>query len=194
MTITLIILAALAVLCFLYILSIQRKLVKLEELMKNALGQINAQLKTRWDAVTSLVQMTKQYTEHEHDTLMDVIAQRRMESVSSPDDVNDQNNAIGSVLGRLSVVAEQYPQLKADGIFKETMGGIQRYEENVRLSRMVYNDSVTKLNTLVRQWPSSFVASMLHVKAQNYIEEDKKVADAPDISKIFKGEDNAPLA
>ena len=194
MTITLIILAALAVLCFLYILSIQRKLVKLEELMKNALGQINAQLKTRWDAVTSLVQMTKQYTEHEHDTLMDVIAQRRMESVSSPDDVNDQNNAIGSVLGRLSVVAEQYPQLKADGIFKETMGGIQRYEENVRLSRMVYNDSVTKLNTLVRQWPSSFVASMLHVKAQYYIEEDKKVADAPDISKIFKGEDNAPLA
>ena len=125
---------------------------------------------------------------------MDVIAQRRMESVSSPDDVNDQNNAIGSVLGRLSVVAEQYPQLKADGIFKETMSGIQRYEENVRLSRMVYNDSVTKLNTLVRQWPSSFVASMLHVKAQNYIEEDKKVADAPDISKIFKGEDNAPLA
>ena len=194
MTITLIILAALAVLCFLYILSIQRKLVKLEELMKNALGQINAQLKTRWDAVTSLVQMTKQYTEHEHDTLMDVIVQRRMESVSSPDDVNDQNDAIGSVLGRLSVVVEQYPQLKADGIFKETMGGIQRYEENVRLSRMVYNDSVTKLNTLVRQWPSSFVASMLHVKAQNYIEEDKKVADAPDISKIFKGEDNAPLA
>ena len=194
MTITLIILAALAVLCFLYILSIQRKLVKLEELMKNALGQINAQLKTRWDAVTSLVQMTKQYTEHEHDTLMDVIAQRRMESFSSPDDVNDQNDAIGSVLGRLSVVVEQYPQLKADGIFKETMGGIQRYEENVRLSRMVYNDSVTKLNTLVRQWPSSFVASMLHVPEQKYIEEDKKTTEMPDISKIFKGEDNAPLA
>lgn len=194
MTITLIILAVLAVLCFLYILSIQRKLVKLEELMKNALGQINAQLKTRWDAVTSLVQMTKQYTEHEHDTLMDVIVQRRMESVSSPDDVNDQNDAIGSVLGRLSVVVEQYPQLKADGIFKETMGGIQRYEENVRLSRMVYNDSVTKLNTLVRQWPSSFVASMLHVPEQKYIEEDKKTTEMPDISKIFKGEDNAPLA
>ena len=194
MTITLIILAALAVLCFLYILSIQRKLVKLEELMKNALGQINAQLKTRWDAVTSLVQMTKQYTEHEHDTLMDVIVQRRMESVSSPDDVNDQNDAIGSVLGRLSVVVEQYPQLKADGIFKETMGGIQRYEENVRLSRMVYNDAVTKLNTLVRQWPSSFVASMLHVPEQKYIEEDKKTTEMPDISKIFKGEDNAPLA
>jgi len=126
--------------------------------------------------------------------LMDVIAQRRMESVSSPDDVNDQNDAIGSVLGRLSAVAEQYPQLKADGIFKETMDGIQRYEENVRLSRMVYNDSVTKLNTLVRQWPSSFVASMLHVNPQKYIEDDKKTAEAPDISKIFRGEDNASRA
>lgn len=186
MTLFLIILIAVAVLCFLYIFATQRKLVKLEELMKNSLGQINAQLKTRWDAVTSLVQMTKQYTEHEHDTLMDVIAQRRMKGVATAEDVNAQNDAIGAVMSRLMVVAEQYPELKADGIFKDTMRGIQQYEENVRLSRMVYNDSVTKLNTLVRQWPSSFVASLLHFSEQRYIEEDKKTTEMPDIGKIFK--------
>lgn len=187
MTVLLLFIIGLAVLCFFYILSVQRKLVKLEEMMKNALGQINAQLKTRWDAVTSLVQMTKQYTDHEHDTLMDVISARRMDSVSSPEDINEQNTAIESVMGRLMAVAEQYPQLESDGIFKETMDGIQHYEENVRLSRMVYNDAVTRLNTLVRQWPSSFVASLLHVTPQKYIEEDKKTAEAPDLSKIFNG-------
>lgn len=78
MSITLIVIIAIVAICLLYILSTQRQLVSLQEKMKNAIGQINAQLKTRWDAVTALVEMTKQYDAHEHDTLMDVIGQRKI--------------------------------------------------------------------------------------------------------------------
>ena len=66
MSILVIVIIALVVICFLYILKIQRQLVGLDEKMKNALGQINTQMKSRWDAVTALVQMTKQYSAHEH--------------------------------------------------------------------------------------------------------------------------------
>ena len=188
-----IVIIALVVICFLYILKIQRQLVGLDEKMKNALGQINTQIKSRWDAVTALVQMTKQYSAHEHDTLTDVIRERRG-GVTSASDVNAQNEAINSVLGRLIAVAEQYPDLKANDMFKNTMDGIKGYEENVRLSRMVYNDAVTKLNVLIRQWPSSIVAGMLHFTPQAYIEEEKGKTDMPDIESIFNGNPGKPQA
>lgn len=188
-----IVIIALVVICFLYILKIQRQLVGLDEKMKNALGQINTQIKSRWDAVTALVQMTKQYSAHEHDTLTDVIRERRG-AVTSASDVNAQNEAINSVLGRLIAVAEQYPDLKANDMFKNTMDGIKGYEENVRLSRMVYNDAVTKLNVLIRQWPSSIVAGMLHFTPQAYIEEEKGKTNMPDIESIFNGNSGKPQA
>ncbi len=186
MSLTVIVIIALVAVCFFYILGTQRKLVRLQEMMKNSLGQINAQLKTRWDAIVSLVQITKQYASHEHDTLVGVIKERRSVTVTSADDLNSQNHAIDSILGRINAVAERYPELKADRVFMDTMSGIKGYEENVRLSRMVYNDAVTKLNVLVRQWPSSIVAGMLNFRTENYIEEDKAKSEMPDIADLFK--------
>jgi Uncharacterized conserved protein len=176
-------LAVLAVVV-LYFFATQRSLVSLEEKMKNAFAQISVQLKTRWDAVTSLVEMTKQYTKHEHDTLSDVIAQRRITN-ATPEQIAGQEQAITQVLSRLTAVAEQYPDLKANQMFLDTMAGIKDYEEKVRLSRMVYNDSVTKLNMMVRQIPSSIVASVLGFKTHDLLPEDSAKAEAPSISDIF---------
>ena len=183
-TIAIIVIVAILVIAVGYIWSTQRSLVALDEKMKNAFGQINVQLKTRWDAVTNLVEMTKQYTKHEHDTLTDVIAQRRNDN-ATPEQMADQENAIQTVLSRLNAVAEAYPDLKANDMFKDTMAGIRQYEENVRLSRMVYNDSVTKMNMMVRQFPSSLVASMLHFTTHDLLPEDASVAQAPSVSDIF---------
>ena len=72
MSTTVLVIIALLVVIFIYIFLTQRKFVALEEKMKNAFSQINVQMKSRWDAVTNLVEMTKQYTKYEHDTLVDV--------------------------------------------------------------------------------------------------------------------------
>ena len=88
-----IIIIALLVIVFVYIFKTQRALVALEEKMQNAYGQINVQQKSRWDAVTNLVEMTKQYTVHEHDTLVEVISQRRIDN-ATPEQIADQDNAI----------------------------------------------------------------------------------------------------
>ena len=181
---TAIIIIAILVILALYVIKTQRAFVALEEKMKNAFGQINVQLKTRWDAVTNLVEMTKQYTTHEHDTLTDVIAARRASNIT-PDQVAGQENAIMDVLTRLNAVAEAYPDLKANQMFTDTMASIRQYEENVRLSRMVYNDSVTKLNMMVRQFPSNLVAAMFGFTTHDLLPEDAAKAEAPSVSDIF---------
>ena len=179
-----IIIIALLVIIGLYIIRTQRAFVTLEEKMKNAFGQINVQLKSRWDAVSNLVEMTKQYAAHEHDTLTDVIASRRATNVA-PGQVAEQENAIMDVLTRLSAVAEAYPDLKANQMFNDTMASIRQYEENVRLSRMVYNDSVTKLNMMVRQFPSNLVASMFGFTTHDLLPEDAAKSEAPSVADIF---------
>ncbi|MBQ6286994.1 MAG: LemA family protein [Bacteroidales bacterium] len=186
MSVLLIIIIALVAIVLYYIFVTQRSLVSLDEKMKNAFGQINVQQKSRWDAVTNLVEMTKQYASHEHDTLIDVISKRRIDN-ATPEQMADQDNAIQTVLSRLTAVAEAYPDLKANQMFVDTMASIRQYEENVRLSRMVYNDSVTKLNMMVRQWPSSIVAKMLGFATHELLPEDAARAEAPSVSDIFAG-------
>ena len=178
MSTTVLVIIALLAVIFIYIFLTQRNFVALEEKMKNAFSQINVQMKSRWDAVTNLVEMTKQ------DTLSDVIS-KRAGSVSNAAELAESENALRSVVGRLNVVAEQYPQLGANTVFVKTMGDIKDYEEKVRLSRMVYNDCVTKMNMMVRQWPSSMVASMLHFTTHDLLPEDQSVVNAPSVSDIF---------
>ena len=89
---------------------------------------------------------------------------------------------MNSVLGRLLAVSERYPELKADGMFRQTMDSINDYENLVRTSRMVYNDSVTKMNRMVRQWPSSFVASLLRFAKRDYLEVPDEKKDMPPIN------------
>ena len=184
MSTTVIVLVVIIAVIFIYIFHAQRQFVSLEEKMKNAFSQINVQMKSRWDAVTNLVEMTKQFTKYEHDTLVDVIS-KRSAPVTTPAELAESEASLRSVVGRLNVVAEQYPQLGANTVFVKTMGDIKDYEEKVRLSRMVYNDCVTKLNMMVRQWPSSMVASMLHFTTHDRLPEDQTVVNAPSVSDIF---------
>lgn len=184
---TAIILIIVAIVIVGYFVSAQRSLVNLDELCKNALSQIEVQLNSRWDAVLALAKTAAQYAKHESETLIEVIQQRRGEQVNTPEAVNEQTSALGQVMGRLIAIGEAYPELKAAGLYQEAMEGMKEYEENVRKSRMVYNDTATKMNRMVRQWPSSIVASMLHFVEKEYLkvdEEQKK--NYPNLDDAFK--------
>ena len=178
--IVLLIILALVVFVGYYIYKTQRELVNLDEMATNSFNQIAVQQNSRWDAISSLVAMTEKYSKHEHDTLMDVIGSRTKATTAA--EINAQDGALNSVLGRLLAVSEAYPELKADGMFKQTMDSINEYENLVRTSRMVYNDSVTKMNRMVRQWPSSFVASLLKFGLRDYLEVPDEKKDMPPIN------------
>ena len=85
------------------------------------------------------------------------------------------------------MVVEQYPELKASELYVKAQEGQREYEEKVRISRMVYNDTATKMNRMVRQWPSSFVASMLHFDLRDYLKvDDEKKKEYPNLDEAFK--------
>ena len=93
-----------------------------------------------------------QYASHESETLINTIRERRQGNITTADQINEQQGAISQLLGRLIAIGEAYPNLKADSLYKEAMDGMRDYEEKVRISRMVYNDTATKMNRMVRQW------------------------------------------
>ena len=168
---TIIIIAILAI-AVLWFISGQRKLVSQDELCQNAMSQIGVQQQSRWDALTALAELVKSYNEHEYKTLMDVIAQRKdIDGNSSAEDANKQEDALNGLTARIKLVAEQYPDLKANENYAKAMDSVNTYENLVRTSRMVYNDTVTMFNRLVRQFPDSIIASILHFDKKDYLKE-----------------------
>ena len=97
------------------------------------------------------------------------------------DDINRNEQALSHLTTVVSAVAEQYPQLKANEAYLNTMKDIKSYEENVRLSRMTFNDTVTKFNNLSRMFPGSIVATMLGFSPKEYLAEDASKTEYPDI-------------
>ena len=171
-----------AVVVFLWFVSTQRELVNLDEKCNNALSQIKVQLNSRWDALLALAKSASAYAKHESETLIKTIQSRQTTEVRTAGDVNQQQTAFNEVLGRLMAVRESYPELKASDLFEKTMDGVKEYEENVRMSRMIYNDTATRMNRYVRQWPSSFVANMLHFDVKEYLNvDDQKKESMPDL-------------
>lgn len=171
-----------AVAVFLWFVSTQRELVNLDEKCNNALSQIKVQLNSRWDALLALAKSASAYAKHESETLIKTIQSRQTTEVRTAGDVNQQQTAFNEVLGRLMAVREAYPELKASDLFEKTMDGVKEYEENVRMSRMIYNDTATRMNRYVRQWPSSFVANILHFDVKEYLNvDDQKKESMPDL-------------
>lgn len=177
---TLLIFLAIAAILVMWFISTQRDLVSKDENCKNALSQIGVQQSSRWDALTALVELVKSYNEYEYNTLKDVISARsNTNGNSSAAEVEAQEKAITSAMKAINVVVERYPELKANENYAKAMDSVNTYENQVRMSRMVYNDTVTIYNKLVRMFPSSFVASMLHFDLRQNLEVDERKVDMP---------------
>ena len=190
MSTALIIIIVLAVIVIGYFISTQRSLVNLDELCKNALSQIEVQLNSRFDAVVALAKAAAQYAKHESETILETIQARGGNSgvaANTPAAINAQTDLLSQMMGKLNVVVERYPELKASDLYKETQEGMKQYEEHVRMSRMIYNDTATKMNRMVRQWPSSIVASMLHFDQKDYLKVDsEEKKQYPNLDEAFK--------
>lgn len=162
----------------------QNNLVHAEELVGNALSQIGVQQASRWDALNALADLTKGYSDQEYKTIMDTIKARQgIDPKSSAAAVDAQEAMIQQGLGRINALAEAYPDLKSNTLYLKTMDDVKHYEDNVRMSRMVYNDTVTKYNRLVRSLPGSLLAGGLGFAARDYLQDDPAKAEMPVMSR-----------
>lgn len=153
----------------------------MDENVNNAMSQIGVQLSSRFDALTALIDLAKGYAAHESQTLIETIKSRRsvITAKSTPEDVLKQEGVISEALGRISMVAERYPELKADKGYAKCMDAVDSYEKMVRTSRLIYNDSVTKLNRELRLFPTSLAAGLLGFRTRDYLEQQEEKSDMP---------------
>lgn len=176
-----IIIGAVAVILIIWVISVQNRLVQRDEFCNNALKQINVQQISRYDALQALVKLTREYSSYEADTLQKIVEARKITSSPAPTaaEINANESALQEISSRLIAVAEAYPELKAGENYKETMQQVKVYEENVRLSRMTYNDTITRYNQQVRSFPVSIVAGMLGFSKRDYLAEEVGKKDYP---------------
>jgi LemA protein len=167
----LLLLAAVAMLA-LFVVGIYNRLVALRNRFKNAFAQIDVQLKRRYDLIPNLVEVAKGYLKHEHSTLEDVIKARNIALAASqaaaanPADaaaiksLGSAETGLAGALSRLMVVAEQYPDLKANQNMMQLTEEITSTENKVSFARQSYNDSVMTYNTTRETFPSVVFAGM----------------------------------
>ena len=165
-----------------------------DEQVKASWAEVLNQYQRRADLVPNLVNVVKGYASHEKDVLTQVTAARaRVGQIqATPELINDPEafakfqaaqRDMSSSLGRLMLVAENYPQLKADGVFRDLQAQLEGTENRITVARKRYIESVQVYNNTVRQFPSNLTAMMLgyKVKPSFTVDNEKAISTAPKV-------------
>ena len=170
--VSILVVAGLVVLLALWAIGLYNGLVVLRNRFKNAFAQIDVQLRRRYDLIPNLVETAKGYLSHERETLTAVIEARNQAAgaakalAAAPGDpaavkaFSAAESGLASVLSRLMVVVERYPDLKADRQMARVSEELTSTENRIAFARQAYNDSVTEYNTKRELFPTSVVAGM----------------------------------
>ncbi len=163
---------------------------------QEGLSLVDVQLKKRHDLLPNILQLTGGYLQHEK-PLFEAIAALRAQSEQpydhkDPEQVQSHLNAAGALsgmLGRLMAVAENYPDLKADGVVTRAMGTLEEVEGHIAAARRTYNAAVTALNNAVQIFPGSMIAEKANVQAMPYFEiEDPADRENIDAAQYLPGQ------
>ena len=170
------VIAFIALLVGLWAMGAYNGLVTLRNRFKNAFAQIDVQLKRRYDLIPNLVETAKGYMKHERETL-DAVVSARAEAQKCEVNVNADptdpaamaalskaEGQLGGVLGRLMMLTENYPDLKANENMMQLTEELTTTENKVSFARQAYNDSVMVYNTKREVFPSNIVAGMFNFK------------------------------
>ncbi len=172
MSIALIVLIVVAVLLFFWGMAVYNRIIVLKNEVANAYGQIDVQLKRRYDLIPNLVETAKKYLSHERETLEAVIAARSRAHIAeeklqrTPTDgkaIKDLNHAeamLSGSLGRLLALRENYPELKADRTVAELNEELTSTENRIGFARQAYNDAILAYNNAAQQFPDLLLAKL----------------------------------
>lgn len=167
MKILIIILVVIAIL----IVILYNYLVRLNIRCKNAWSQIDNQLKRRFDLIPNLVEVTKGYAAHESQTLVNVVNARGEAKTMS--DIAKNSEEVSNNVKSLLALGENYPDLKANEVFKNLQIELTGTEDKIAFARQFYNDSVQLYNTAITVFPNNIMAKIMKYKEREYF----KVAD-----------------
>ncbi len=166
-------------------------LVKSQEQVESQWAQVENVYQRRADLIPNLVATVKGYAEFERQTLTDVIeARAKATSVNiNPQNLDENSmklfqeaqNQLSGALGRLMVVVERYPELKANQNFLELQSQLEGTENRITVERNRFNDTARQYNTLVRSFPRNLFASAFGFDRKPYFEAEQGAAQAPKV-------------
>ena len=172
------------VLLLFWVIAIYNRLVRLRALVREGFSGITVQLRRRADLIPNLVEAVKGYATHEREVLDEVTARRADATKATTVEGTAAADAqMTGLLGRLMVVAEAYPDLKANSNFLDLQQQLSNIEAELQSSRRYYNATVRDLNTSVQSFPPVLIAKPLGFNEEPfYQDEDPAIQSAPKVS------------
>lgn len=145
-------------------------LVRMRLRAKEALSDIDVQLKRRFDLIPNIVETVKGYAKHEKQVLENVTKARAEVAKSEGDPLEREGaeNMLSNTLKTLFAVAENYPDLKANANFLDLQRELSDTENKIQASRRFFNTTVKDLNTKIQSFPVNMVAKMLGFRQMDF--------------------------
>lgn len=176
---TILIIAAIAAVVF-WAVGSYNSLVKMDEGVESAWAQVENVYQRRADLIPNLVSTVKGYAAHESETLEGVIAARSKATQITVDPQNLSPEALqkfqaaqgelGSALGKLLAITENYPDLKANQNFLELQSQLEGTENRITVERQKFNETAKQYNTIIRQFPKNIFAGIFGFEKKPYFE------------------------
>jgi LemA protein len=174
---------------FLWVKSTYNSLVKSDEGVSAAWAQVENVYQRRADLIPNLVSTVKGYAQHEQNTLQEVVAARAKATqiTIDPTDLSEKaiqqyqtaQGQLSQALGKLLMIQEQYPDLKANQNFLELQAQLEGTENRIATERMKFNETAQKYNTMVRSFPKNIIASMFGFEKKGYFQSKEGADTAP---------------
>ena len=166
----------------LYLKGTYNSLVTMDEGVKAAWAQVENQLQRRYDLIPNYVETVKGYARHEKEVFVKVTeARSRVGSAKSLNEKIQANNQLSSALGRLLVVVERYPDLKANTNFIRLQDELAGTENRIAVERRRYNEAVRIYNTRIRSFPTNIIAGMFGFEKATFFQVPKERQEAPKV-------------
>jgi len=173
------------------------RLVRLRNDIANAFALIDVQLKRRHDLIPNLVEVARKYMEHERDTLERVIAARAQAMAANDlargkplatgaiESLTMAESSLASALGRFQVVAESYPELKADAQMRDLSEELTHTENKVAFSRQYFNDATLLYNNAAEAFPTRIVSGLFGFKSAAMLQATSSEAEREPVKVSF---------
>lgn len=186
-----IIIAAVVFGIFIWTKNAYNGLVRSDEQVSAAWSQVENVYQRRADLIPNLVATVKGYASHEQETLEGVISARSKATQITVDPANLSESEIarfqqaqgelGSALGRLLMITENYPDLKANQNFRDLQAQLEGTENRIATERMKYNETAKSYNTMVRSFPKNIIASIFNFEPKGYFKASEGAQNAPKV-------------
>lgn len=189
--IVLIVVALIAAMSFFGVIGKYNTLVNKQEAVQAEWSQVENVYQRRADLIPNLVETVKGYANHEKGTLEAVITARASATQTKIDPTNmtqadidrfsTNQNQLSQALGKLMVVQEAYPDLKANENFRELQAQLEGTENRITVERKNFNTKANDYNTYLRKFPTNIVANLFNFDKYPYFQADESAKNAPKV-------------